>query len=94
MNLHLKIKRVGDCQAGINRCRHGSPVFVDLETQTAVLDLLDHRVGLMGVAAPQEPEIHRPMLGGLQHFTGVEHAATINPDCDRPQGPAQHRRDT
>ena len=93
MELDLEIEVVGDFQARIDGRRHRAPVFVDLQPDAAGLHLLDDRGGLVRIAAPEEAEIDRPVLGGLQHLADIERAAEINADGDRAERPAQHSGD-
>ena len=91
VQLHLKIEVVGDGETGVDRCRHRAPVFVNLQADAAGFQLLDERSGLVRIAAAEETEIDRPVLGGLQHLADIEGAAGIDADGDRAERAAEHR---
>ena len=93
VQLHLEVVVVGHAEAGVDRRRHRAPVLVDLEAEAAGPQLLDERRRLVRVAAPEEAEVHRPRLGGLQHLAGVEGAAAVDADRNRPERAAEHGGD-
>ena len=93
VQLHLEIEIVGDGEARVDRRRHRAPVFVDLQADAAGFELLDERCGLVRIAASEETEIDRPMLGGLQHLADVERTAGIDADGDRAERAAEHGGD-
>ena len=71
VQLHLEIEFVGDGKARIDGRRHRTPVFVNLQPDTAGFELLDERRRFVGIAAPEEAEVDRPVLRGLQHLADV-----------------------
>ncbi|KPW91216.1 Uncharacterized protein ALO75_05351 [Pseudomonas syringae pv. coryli] len=85
VQLHLKVVFVGDFQAGVDHCRHGAPVLVNLQSQAAATQLPEQRFGLAGIAASQKAEVDRPGFGSLQHLADVPLPATIDADRDRPE---------
>ena len=93
VQLHLKIEVVGDGKASVDRRRHRAPVFVNLQADAAGFQLLDERSGLVRIAASEETEIDRPMLGGLQHLADIERTAGVDADGDRAERAAEHRGD-
>jgi hypothetical protein len=59
-------------EAGIDRRRHRAPVLVDLEADAAAFDLVVERTRLRSVAAAEEAEIDRPLLGACSILPDVE----------------------
>jgi hypothetical protein len=90
MQLDLKVELVSDRKAGVDNRGHRAPILVDLQANAAALHLVDDRAGARGVAAAEEAEIDRPLLGGLKHLTDIEGAAAVNADGDRPERAADH----
>ena len=66
---------------------------MNLQADAAGLHLLDERRRLVRIAAAEETEIDRPVLGGLQHLADIERAAGIDADGDRAERAAEHRGD-
>src|SRR5688572_32478500 len=85
VKLNLKIEFIGDREAGIDHRRHGSPVFVNFQSDAAAGYLVMDRLWARGVAASEKAEVDRPVLRRLQHFADIEGAAAIDADCNRSQ---------
>ena len=71
MDRDLDVELVGRPEAGVDRGRRGPPVLVQLQPGGAGPDLLRERLDRGGVPFPEECEIERPRLGGLQHAREV-----------------------
>ena len=67
VNGHLHIELVGNAQAGVDGGRSRAPILMQFQTAGARANLFRERLGGAGVAFPQEPEIHRPRVGSLEH---------------------------
>ncbi len=93
VDLDLKIVLVGNPQTSVDCRRHRAPVLVKFQAHHTGLELFDQRRRAVRIAASQETEIHRPGFRCLQHFSGVEGTAGINPDRDRSERTADHGGD-
>src|SRR5207247_1931442 len=67
MDGHLDVITVGDAEAAINSGRGRAPVFMQLQSTCAGLDLLFQGPGQAAVALPKKAEVDRKGLRGLQH---------------------------
>src|ERR1700730_14089402 len=63
----LRVRLFGDGKTGVDRCRGGSPILMQLQTERACGDLLTQRLRLTGVTFPKKTEIDRITIGGLEH---------------------------
>ena len=90
VQLHLKVQLVGHREAGVDHRRHRTPVLVNLQPQRAASELVNQRARLGGVAAPEKPEVDRPLLRGLKHLADVPGAAAVDADGNRPERAADH----
>ena len=71
---HLRVGGFGHVQTVVNRSGCGAPVFVQLQTNRACVDLLVQRIGQGGIAFAQGAEVHREGIGRLQHAFDVPSA--------------------
>ena len=93
---HLHVVIVGDRKAAIDRRRRRAPVFVQLERAGAGLDHFLERGRPRGIALAGEAEIHRKIVGRLDHagdVPGTRRASGGERAVRRAGAAAEHRGD-
>ena len=71
VNCNHNIIVVSNCQAGIDSCRCGTPVFVNLHAGSTCYNLLSQRAVCRAVALTIHEDVHWELFGSLQHLRDV-----------------------
>ena len=93
VDLHLHVELVARVERGVDDRGHRAPVLVDLEPDGAGAHLLQQRLDRVRGALAEEAEVEREPVGGLQHPAEVLGTRGADSDRDRPEPPAEQRRD-
>ena len=59
---------IRNCEAGVDCCRRGAPIFVELEAADTSLDLFPKRARLAVVAFARNAIVQREAVARLQHL--------------------------
>jgi len=87
-----EIRRVRHPEAAVHHRRGSAEILVDIHPQRAARDGLGYRVGV-GVAAPEETEVERALVGGKDDATERVGAGTAHVEVGAGRH-ADHRRRT